>query len=232
MLHCPDLSAGLVGPVRAIARLGTHKHKRNHLLKAICMGQLTANATGVLHIVSEEAKIAADAMAAAVAVKRPDGHLDFTYFEHFVLEDGYHVALRLMRALDEHYGNVASIPSGATVVFVARWSPCKECTTVLIPDFLRRADIAKKGIRVKFRFENYYVKGAYPRKVSEEHIWKTVGDALAVYETLSRQYGEHELKFADRDPVSGALTVNVKRRVVLATAQVAKTSTVETWLNV
>jgi hypothetical protein len=197
------------------------------------MGHLTVNATEVLHIVSDLGGIAPDAMAAAVAVKLPNGHLDFTHVENFVYEEGYHVEQRLMQALNERYGNVASIPAGATVVFVARWSPCKLCTDVHIPAFIQDAAIVTRRIRVKFRFENYYAKGIYTReeKVSSKYLWDAIGNAVAAYSTLSQRYGEWGITVTSDDRDTGVTTAKVKPQVVLAQAQVARTSTVETWFT-
>lgn len=68
-----------------------------------------------------------------------------------------------MHVLATRYGQIQSIPARATVVFVAQLSPRIECTQQLILGFLRDADIVKRRIRAKSRFEKYYTQDTFLR---------------------------------------------------------------------
>lgn len=195
------------------------------------MGKLTEDAHEVLHVFTERDQIAPDAMSAAVAVKQAGGHIEFFNVDTFTFQGAYHVEQRLMQALNAKYGQIKLIPEGATVVFVARWSPCKYCTESVIPGFLRDADIVKRRIRVKFRFENYYAADTYPRadKVSDKNLWPSSAAAIAAYRELCRNYGNYDSRVTGVDDQAGTFTTKAKPFVVLAPTQVQKTSSVDTW---
>ncbi|WP_321937532.1 hypothetical protein [Paraburkholderia sp. J8-2] len=192
------------------------------------MGRMTYDAWEVFHIRRNDQS--EDAMSAAVAVALPGGHMQFFHVETFNLKSGIHVEQALMTALNTQYGTLQALPTRCTIIFVARWSPCRECIQGTIPKFLSLTNIVDKSIRVKFRFEKYYAHGIFPRaeRVRSEHLWRTEGEAIAAYDALANQYDYHNFKVTDAVP--GGFAVNLKRRLVFAPAQVTKTSQMDTWI--
>jgi len=94
-------------------------------------------------------------MTGVVLVKRP-GEKNITAFRKFVFKDGDHVELGMMQWLEQQFPN-GSFPDDTTIVFACTWSPCKQCTEALIPNWLAtKAKLGERPLRVKFRYRKYY----------------------------------------------------------------------------
>nr|WP_298115570.1 hypothetical protein [uncultured Pseudomonas sp.] len=189
------------------------------------MGRATIEARHTLHTFPEQHE-----MQAVVLVKLQDGNIDFQGITNYEFGNNAHVEQKLMVMLNTKYGAIANIPSNSTVIFAAKWSPCQECTNFLIPDFLRRADVVSRNIRVKFRYENYYLDGLYPNSLaSKKHLWPNQGQATAAYSTLSTSFPAHSRINWSYDEPSSTMTDKVKPLIVFALANVDKTHLFETW---
>ncbi|MEN2394356.1 hypothetical protein [Pseudomonas halotolerans] len=189
------------------------------------MGRATYEGRHTLHLFPEQ-----HTMQAVVVVKLATGVIDFQGIANFSFAGGnIHVEQHLMQMLSEKYGAIHSIPAHSTVIFVGKWSPCQECTNYLIPGFLRHADVVARNIRVKFRFEQYYVTGVYPNAAADANLWPNQGRAQAAYTQISHAYPTTHRQNYSYNPDTRQVTDKLKRQVVFAPTHVDRTHEFETW---
>jgi hypothetical protein len=179
------------------------------------MGQTTTTGFAVLHTLYD-----ATTMSATVMVKDPANPGFFaSWTEQYSINDpSVHVELKLMRRLYENYGNFATLPDGATIVFACNWSPCKQCVTERIPEFMRKMTALGKSIRVRFRFVNFYSRAHYTPghyQNAGTHLFDRDSEAESAYEELSQQYGNHSV-YEDHAHLSSQTLVHwtVSKRVL------------------
>ncbi|MGE8452437.1 MAG: hypothetical protein ACN6OP_17815 [Pseudomonadales bacterium] len=189
------------------------------------MGRATHQARQLLHTFPEQ-----KTMQAVVLVKLANGTVDFEGIAHYLFERGEHVEQVLMQMLNERYGDIGSMPQGSTIIFAAKWSPCKQCAEQLIPVFLRQANLVARNIRIKFRFEDYYVSGIYPNaNVSQKYLWPNQDAANMAYSAISSSYPIYNrMNYFYREE-DNSVTDKVSKYVVFAPAHVDRTSEFETW---
>ncbi|MFK4072745.1 hypothetical protein ACI2KX_03435 [Ectopseudomonas khazarica] len=189
------------------------------------MGRATHQARQLLHTFPEQ-----KTMQAVVLVKLANGTVDFEGITNYSYGSGAHVELELMQMLNTHYGDIGNLPQQSTIIFAAKWSPCKQCTEELIPDFLRRSNLVARGIRIKFRFEDYYLSDTYPNpNASQKHLWPSQDAANTAYSAISNGYPIYrQMNYIFRDE-DNTVTDKVSRHVVFAAAHVNRTSEFETW---
>lgn len=156
------------------------------------MGRATADAYGSLLSTQGQAR-----MQAVVQVKTPDAAKDFRRCVDYGAKGSrYHVEAVLMQLLVDQYGeSCETIPDGSTIIFVGKWSPCRECTCQMIPGFLEKIGMNKRPLRVKFRFEHYYSAEFWPeeKKLGEDggNLWTSRDEAQAAYAKLCAAWGEY-----------------------------------------
>lgn len=191
------------------------------------MGKATHEAQHTLHLYPEQ-----QTMQAAVLVKDPN--TPRTYFQgicSFKDGTGEHVELMLMHMLTERYGqNYVQIPDKSTIIFVSKWSPCRQCIAQTIPGFLQLLQLKERALRVKFRYDTYYSKQDWPFTCKHpEHLWSDATEAETAYAKLSRAYGDYDLIDQGMNLDTHAMTTLVKAKLVFARSTVHKTSHRVTW---
>lgn len=187
------------------------------------MGRATLEAQHTLHLYPKQ-----QTMQAVVYVKSPQ-----TYYQGICSFDegkGEHVELMLMQMLSERYQSYDHIPDGSTIIFAAKWSPCKNCTNDIIPGFLKLLNLSGRPLRVKFRYDEYYAVGHWTFDCKNPaNLWSNSHEAETAYQNLSKQYGDYAWINQSVSPHTNAITSTAKSKLVFARSIVHKTSTRHTW---
>lgn len=136
-------------------------------------------------------------MCAGLCVKDPSDNEYFyslqgnSYYDYN--KTLYHVEMQLAQQLYAKFGSFDYVPNNSTIVFYCTWSPCRTCTSDLIPDIVTRLNAQNRFIRVKFRFVKHYSKDIYTGYIGEhggKNLWETIYEAQAAYNELQNQYGQ------------------------------------------
>jgi hypothetical protein len=160
------------------------------------------------------------------------------YFQAHASYDGeYHIEVELFRLLNENTDNFRTIPNGCRLIVRAKWSPCKQCTEVSIPGFIKAAQLFERGVQLKFRFDEFYTRahweaqGGGIRQGGGQFFWESDVAATTAYKALCRKYGIHAMADApvpaeERDRHRGItlMGMRTKDKLVIEPAGVGKTS--------
>jgi hypothetical protein len=109
--------------------------------------------------------------------------------------NGAHVEESLFGKLKLHYkNNLKSVPNNARLIVAVTFSPCKNCTKNVIPQFMESLKAVHRGIQIKFRFQHYWTEASWKQagggpQITDQAFWSSEDEAEKAYDQLSREYG-------------------------------------------
>lgn len=108
---------------------------------------------------------------------------------------GGHVEQSLFNKLRQYYNqNLNAVPNNSRIIVAVTYSPCKKCTSNVLPQFMADLDAVNRGIQIKFRFQKFWTLNAWKQaggstQVTDQGFWKNESDATVAYKELSMKYG-------------------------------------------
>jgi hypothetical protein len=108
---------------------------------------------------------------------------------------GAHVEESLFNQLKIYYkNNLKSVPNNARLIVAVTFSPCRNCTSNIIPQFMQSLDAVNRGIQIKFRFQHFWTEASWKKvgggpQITDQAFWNGDAEAERAYDVLSRQFG-------------------------------------------
>jgi len=98
-----------------------------------------------------------------------------------------HLEETLFERLRKHYGgDFSRIPNKAGIVFYIPWSPCRNCTYVLIPKIATALDLANRDLVVKFRYDTVYTAENWRKAIKKGRKNFKINDDLWLGERVAK----------------------------------------------
>ena len=136
----------------------------------------------------------------SLVIKDPAKNTYVTFIQEELASSGKHIEVSLFNQMKKNYNqNFSRIPNNATLIFYNPWSPCTHCTSKSIPEMAEVLELPKRGLKVKFKFAEYYTASAWkgaggnPFK-GQELFWKSAEEAKTAYKALAERFGVGKMK--------------------------------------
>lgn len=103
----------------------------------------------------------------------------------------HHIETFLFGKIKERYNDdTTQVPNNSTIVLVGTWSPCTDCVSTNIPNFMTWLNPQGKNITVKILFFHYWINFDTTQPVPYGR-YADADTAQAAYDVLSNHYSTH-----------------------------------------